>query len=181
MMKQNENDFSPGGAAASTLVRVLGRWCWGRKPAAEGHGGHDQGAFAEMAMPGLSTALQPTSARSPRIAPNFFRPVSTVPAGGTQGDDHCWSRRRLERSGARAEMRAVAEDGVADVAGECGPCTPSGSSGQFFELAGVAQHAVRTGDDMAADRGPGRISVPAPIQTGPMIVAVCGRRTVGWR
>ena len=30
-----------------------------------------------MTVPGFSTLLQPTSTRSPRMAPNFFRPVST--------------------------------------------------------------------------------------------------------
>ena len=29
-------------------------------------------------VPGLSTLLQPTSTQSPRIAPNFFRPVYTA-------------------------------------------------------------------------------------------------------
>ena len=33
-----------------------------------------------ITVPGLRTLLQPTSTRSPRMAPNFFRPVSICSA-----------------------------------------------------------------------------------------------------
>ena len=32
-------------------------------------------------VPGFSTLLQPTSTKSPSMAPNFFRPVSIWPSG----------------------------------------------------------------------------------------------------
>ncbi len=47
-------------------------------------------------VPGLSTALQPTSAASPTMAPNFRRPVSWT-AAAVRTTIGCGSSRRLEQ------------------------------------------------------------------------------------
>ena len=47
--------------------------------------------------PGLSTALQPTSAPSPRIAPSFCSPVSYAPSEARMTTLR-WSSRRLEQT-----------------------------------------------------------------------------------
>ncbi len=65
-------------------------------------------------LPGFSTALQPASAPSPSSAPNLRRPVSKGRAVNLD-EDVAGKKFEVGNLHARAEVRLVAEDGVADV------------------------------------------------------------------
>ena len=67
-----------------------------------------------MSEPGLITELQPISARSPMIAPNFFKPRRHQPFR-RRDRDLAAVELHIGKNHARAEVAAIADDRVADV------------------------------------------------------------------
>ena len=101
-----------------------------------------------MTEPGLSTALQPTSAWSPRIAPNFRRPLLTRSPSAAFDHDLAVVELDVGKDRARAEVALVTQDRVADVIEM--RHLRAVEQQAVLELARVAQHGVVAHDDVLA-------------------------------
>lgn len=101
---------------------------------------------------GWSTALQPTSALSPRRAPTFRRPVSNVPVG-TRTFTAFWSSRRLESTAAPPRCAPLPRIEYVDV--RLVRHLRAVHQQRVLELGVVADGALRAHDYVAAELAAG--------------------------